>query len=86
MSDDTKIKWLQLSNSDDTASLKQHGYVRRVCKAPYTLEQYIGNRSLCGKAMVSEDGETAMDFFLIEPEKLNESIACKTCLKLSSKI
>lgn len=75
------LKWLQVSNADDTATLKQHAYVHKVCKVQYTGEKYNGNISLCGRSSVINEDELRISIEELDSEPLNESGACKLCLK-----
>ncbi len=73
------IKWITLPNSNDTAILKQHGFIDSIIKTRFG--NYNGNKSLCGKIFVSNDGESALKFYEIENEGLKENQTCKLCLK-----
>lgn len=77
------MKWLQVSNSDDTATLKQHAYVHHVCKVRYTGEKYDGNISLCKRSSVINEDELRISYNELDSEPLNEKEACKICLKKS---
>jgi hypothetical protein len=79
------IKWLTLENSEGTRTLKQHGFIPKVCKERWTGDPYDGNISLCRKVWSSEDGEYAQDWSTIDGENIKESHCCKTCLKESKK-
>lgn len=76
-----KVKWLTLENSTGERVLKQHAYIPKTKKTPWTLEEYEGNTSLCSKAFASDDGEIASSFDDLESEPLDESIACKICMR-----
>lgn len=78
-----ELKWLQLDNAFDTATLKQHAFIPKIRKRRFTHEEYIGNISLCGRIVCGNEDEEIERFDLIESEPLNTVKACKTCLKLS---
>lgn len=75
------VVWNTSENSDATRSLKQHAFIHKTRKAKYIGEQYNGNISLCGKICISEDGERSCEITVIDSERLEESKACKVCLK-----
>jgi len=83
-----KIKWLRLENADATATMKQHGYIKKTKQKPYSDETYEGNAQLCRQSgYCSEDGESAMPFDEIDGYKDEPSAsACKKCLKIYSNI
>lgn len=80
------IKFQTLSNSEDTATLKQHIFKAKQCKERYTLGPYSGNISLCNRVWSSEDGEHAMDFEKMDNEPFNEYNCCKHCIKQANKL
>jgi len=84
MEQEIKIKWCTLENADATATLKQHGYIKKTRKMPWTGEPYNGNAQLCNKrGFCSDDGETALNFDKIEYFQSKPSDgACKKCLKI----
>ena len=79
-----QIKWCTLENADATATLKQHGYIKKQRSTAWTGELYEGNSQLCNhRGFCSEDGESAMNFNDIEYyTKEPQSWACKKCLKI----
>ena len=81
-----EIKWCTLENADATATLKQHGYIKKTKHRPYTDETYEGNAQLCNKrGFCSDDGEGAMEFDKIDFYNLEPSSdTCKKCLKIYS--
>lgn len=79
-----EIKWCTLENADATATLKQHGYIRKKRTAPSIGEEYEGNAQLCSqRGYCSEDGELAMKFDEIEYYSSEPHTgACKRCVKI----
>lgn len=77
------MKWLQVENSGATAMLKQHAYIHHVCRVPYIGEKYDGNISLCKRSSVINEDELRIAYNDLDSEPLNESKACKICLKKS---
>jgi hypothetical protein len=76
------MKWLTLENADATATGKQHAYIHKVCMTPYIREKYDGNISLCGRSCCINEDELRVSYNDLESEPLNESKACKLCLKI----
>lgn len=76
-----QVKWLSVSNANDTATLKQHAYIHHVCKVRYTDEKYNGNLSLCKRSSVINEDELRISIEGLENETPNESKACKICMK-----
>lgn len=74
------MKWLEADNDSGTKT-KQHAYIHHVCMAPYTREKYDGNISLCRRSSVINEDELRTSYNDLEFEPLNESNACKICLK-----
>lgn len=75
------MKWLQVDNHDGTQTLKQHCYIHKVCKVPYTREQYAGNVSLCDRSSVINEDELRISYDYLDSEPLSEKEACKICLR-----
>lgn len=75
------IKWYTAENAEASAVLKQHAFIAKTRKRKYTGEKYEGNVSLCGKIMISDDGEVSCNLNDIEGEQFNENEACKLCAK-----
>lgn len=75
------MKWLRLENAEATATLKQHAYIHKVCKIPYTREDYDGNISLCGRSSCVNENELRVSYNDLEDEPLDKSNVCKICLK-----
>lgn len=75
------MKWLQLDNEFATATGKQHCYIHKVCKIPILEDEYDGNISLCERAQVIDEDETRIPYVNLDYETLDESKACKICLK-----
>ncbi len=84
----TDIKWCRLDNATETATLKQHGYIRKERVSTEWEQKYEGNAQLCyPRGFVSDDGESAMKFEDIDFYKLDPSKnACKRCLKIYNNI
>ena len=51
-------------------------------KVKYTDEKYEGNKAICNRSFISDDGEKAIAFNNIETENFNPSKACKRCLQI----
>lgn len=49
-------------------------------------EGYEGNKALCCKFGISEDGDTFIPFGQIEAQELDRDAACKRCLKIYDKL
>jgi hypothetical protein len=75
-----EIKWATLDNYTGTSTLKQHAFKSITRRRKYSLEQYSGNISLCGKINCSSDGEYSDPLERIEGEPVNTTGACKLCL------
>jgi len=75
------MKWLTLENAEATAVGKQHAYIHKVCKTPYIHEEYDGNISLCGRSCCINEDELRVAYNELESEPLDETKACKLCLK-----
>jgi len=79
------VVWSEQENLTATASAL-HGYYPndRISGIDvYTGESHLGNSALCNKGMgVSEDGESFLPIADVPVSKLNESVACKKCLRI----
>ena len=82
--DVTKLVWAMV-DSDDGMNLSLHCYYGRERK--FCGEKYSGNSALCNKKRgVSEDGDTFIPIDKINSTALDESTACKTCLRIFKSI
>jgi hypothetical protein len=77
-----KIKWFTPESEDGERTLKQHAYISHIKKVKYTDEKYEGNKAICNRSFISDDGEKAIAFNNIETENFNPSKACKRCLQI----
>lgn len=77
-----KIKWFTPDSEDGERSLKQHAYTHNIQRIRYTHDKYEGNKALCCRSFVSNDGERGIAFSDIEHENFNPSKACKKCLSI----
>ena len=78
----TEIKWQWFDNEKGNSVDKQHAFKPIDSKTKYIEEQYTGNKALCGRFRITEDGENSISFDEIEAHKLNREGACKNCLKI----
>lgn len=78
----TKIKWYSAESEDGERTLKQHSYINHTQRIKYTHEKYEGNKALCSRSFISDDGEKGVSFNDIEHENFNPSKACKKCLHI----
>ncbi len=80
------VKWVTLDSADGEHSIKQHAFVSKERKYPYTLEPYPGNTSLCNQIRASDPntGDTDSSWKDLENEFIKES-CCKNCLKVYNK-
>ncbi len=77
------MKWVSADNETATRS-SLHCYQSAMRGSSWNRHE--GNRSLCGKGGLSDDGEIFLSIGQIKEEPLNEEGACKTCLKIYRKL
>lgn len=78
----TEIKWVTLDNMTGESTLRQHAFKDKKRKKPYTLEEYTGNVSLCGRVVVgSEEDESIEEWSKITTELISVD-CCKSCEKI----
>lgn len=75
--------WMTLDNFDGTDTFKQHAFISAT-RGKWYEEEYEGNRSLCGKFGISEDGESYVNLKTVVSEPIREN-CCKTCWKIYQK-
>lgn len=75
-----KVIWDSLENSDQSKTLKQHGFIEKECGGIWA-DKYMGNTSLCGR-IGAHDGSKYIALSEFNSEDLNEEKACKRCLKI----
>lgn len=81
-----KLKWLFFANEEGFSVNKQHAFKPVESEIKYSEEKFIGNKSLCGKFRISEDGENSLPFSELDSHKLFKNEACKHCLKASQNL
>lgn len=72
------VKWATLDTSDGSRSIKQHAFVAKKRRLAITLEEFVGNKSLCGKITVSNEDENPEEFSKIIGEPMKED-CCQIC-------
>jgi hypothetical protein len=77
----SSVRWHTTENYDASRVLKQHAMIHKIRKTPYLYEPYDSNASLCGKIMISEDGNTGIPWTEIDGEGLNTLTCCQICLR-----
>lgn len=76
-----KVKWNTPDSIDGERSIKQHAFISAQRKSAFWEEPHKGNKSLCSNMGISDDGHRYIPLERIESEPLDESKACKKCLR-----
>lgn len=79
-----EYKWHTSENEDASRICKQHAYISSY-RRDFLGCSYLGNKTLCSRAGLSEDGEKYISFSKIESEEQDEN-CCKKCLKAVEKL
>lgn len=77
-------KWVTSDNETGDKSLKQHFYIEHDRTDPITRQLYKGNKCLCSKGGLSDDGEVFLSMSEIteEAQKYNCCGRCRNVLAL----
>lgn len=73
-----QVKWISADTKLGNLAVT-HAYISSTCKHKY-LGNYDGNKAVCSKRAISEDGETALRFESLKED--NQGVKCKRCLKI----
>lgn len=87
--DTTTLVWTWMENHDASHSALHcyYGRKRKDDVGRFTGETHDGNSALCNKKFgISEDGSSFLSIDKIVSDLLDESLACKRCLKIYKKI
>lgn len=76
----TEIKWLTLSNYDDSASLSQHAFLPREGKRKWTEEKFIGNKTACHLKIRAFNEKEEEDIFEALDSEEPTKGRCKLCI------
>lgn len=78
-------KWNTSDNETGEASLKQHFYIEHERTEPFTGKRYPGNRALCSKGGLSDDGEIFLSIDKIQ-EEAQKYDCCGRCRMILARL
>ena len=80
-----EIVWNSPENNSATKVLAQHAFISTKINF-MDIEEYEGNKSLCGKIGIANETERLIPIPEIVKEQFDKDKACKRCISIASKM